>query len=110
MSLTANLTNLEGLEAVAHSYLPDLPVRETASQLRLSHVIHGSVLKLSPRFRVIINLIQVADGAQLWAHEFDFESHEMATFQLEITRSVLAEVTARLGLRRLLAASLALAA
>jgi TolB-like protein len=110
MSLTANLTNLEGLEAVAHSYLPDLPIREAASQLRLSHVIHGSVLQSSHRLRIIVNLIQVADGAQMWAHEFDFEGHEMATFQLEITRFVLGEVVTRLGLRRLQAASLAVAA
>jgi TolB-like protein len=100
MSLTANLTNLDGLEAVAHGYLRELPIREAASELRLSHLIHGSVLESSDRCRVIVNLIHMADGTQLWAREYDFESGQQLTFQSEITGSVLREVTACLGLKR----------
>jgi TolB-like protein len=98
MSLTSNLTSLEDLEVISQSYLPELPLQESASRLGLSHVIQGSVLHSRERFRIIVNLVQVADGAQLWAREFDFESHEMVTFQSEITRTVLAEVTARVGI------------
>jgi TolB-like protein len=110
MSLTSNLTNLEALEVISPSYLPELSLQELASKLGLSHLLHGSVLHSGERFRVIVNFVRVADGAQLWAREFDFESHEMATFQSEITRTVLAEVTTRVGLRRLQSAALAIAA
>ncbi len=100
MSLTANLTNLDGLEAIAHGYLGELPIREAASELRLSHVIHGSVLKSSDRCSVTVNLIHIADGTQLWAREYDFDNGEMLTHQSEITGTVVREVTARLGLCR----------
>jgi adenylate cyclase len=110
MSLTANLTNLDGLEAVAHGYLGDRPIREAASELRLSHAIHGSVLKSSARCRVTVNLIHIADGTQLWAREYDFDNGEMLTHQSEITGTVLREVTARLGLRRVQPTPLAMVA
>ena len=77
MSLTAKLTNLDGLEAVAHGYLADQPIREAASELNLSHVIHGTVLKSSDRCRVIVNLIHASEGTQMWAREYDFDAGEM---------------------------------
>jgi TolB-like protein len=110
MSLTASLTNLHGLEAVAHGYLREQTIRETASELRLSHIIHGSVLNSSDRCRVIVNLIHMPNGTQLWAREFDFDNGEMLMLQSEITRSVLTEVTSRLGLHRPHTAELSLAA
>ena len=100
MSLTANLTNVDGVETVAHGYVREQPIRETVAELRLSHVIQGSVLKSSDRCRVIVNLIRLADGTQLWAREYDFENAEMLNFQSEITAGVLDEVSAHLGLRR----------
>ena len=110
MSLTARLTNLDGLEAIAHSYLGEQPIREAASELRLSHVIHGTILKSGSRCRVTVNLIHIADGTQLWAREYDFENGEMLMHQSEITGTVLREVTARLGLGRIQAVPLDLAA
>ena len=99
MALTAGLTNLDGLEAIAHGYVGELPIRVAASELRLSHAIHGSVVKSSDHCCVIVNLIHIQDGTQLWARQYDFESGEMLAFQAEITDSVLREVTARLGVR-----------
>ena len=100
MSLTAHLTNLEGLEAVAHGFIQDLPLHEAAHQWRLSHAIHGSIVKASGCCRVTVNLIDASKGTQVWAREYDFASTESLTLQSEITRNVLSEVTVRLGLSR----------
>jgi TolB-like protein len=100
MSLTASLTNLDGLEAVAHGYVRELPIRDAASEMQLSHVIHGSVQNSSDRFRVIVNLIHMTNGTQLWAREYDFDNGEVLSSQSEITRAVLSEVTSRLGLEQ----------
>lgn len=100
LSLTANLTNVEGLEAVAHGYLQDGPLRQAASELNLSHAIHGSLMRSHDQCRVTINLIHIASGAQIWAREYDFRSDEVLAAQSEITRTVRREVTARLGLRQ----------
>ena len=76
------------------------PIRETASELRLSHVIQGSVLKSSSnRFRVIVNLVHVADGTQLWAREYDFATSEVLDFQSGITTDVLHLVKEYFGRR-----------
>jgi len=110
MSLTARLSNLDGLEAIAHGYLEELPIREAAEELRLSHVIDGSVFRSHGRCCVIVNLVRIADGTQLWAREYDFEADEMPTMQSEIVRSVLREVIGRLGLVQSEALQLARAA
>jgi len=94
MSLTAGLTNIEGLETVAHAYCRDLPVRQLAGELRLTHLIQGSLARDGDGLRVVINLIQLADGTQLWAQEFDLGRGEKTG---GIAREVVNEVAARLG-------------
>ena len=97
LSLTASLSNLEGVEAVAHSYLREQPIREAAAELQLSHVIHGSVTRSGGRCRVIVNFIRVPDGAQIWARQYECRDDE-PDGQPEIARSVLREVMAAFGL------------
>jgi TolB-like protein len=89
VSLTAALTQVDGVETVAHGY-------ETAPQMHLSHVIQGTVLKFDSRCRVIVHLVQVPEGTQLWSGAYDFETVEMMSLQSEISASVLSEVIAQL--------------
>lgn len=96
MSLTAGLTNVAGLEAIAHGFLGDLSIREAARESDLSHAIQGSIVKSAIGWRVVVNLIQMPDGTQLWAREYDFDDGETFECQSEITRSVLREVTIHL--------------
>lgn len=110
MSLTAGLTNLDGLEAVAHGFLLDQPFREAIGQMNVTHVIQGSWMKSRLHCRVIINLIGVEKGTQLWARAYDFEMEDVLTAQSEIVRNVRREVSAYLGLKRQGPATLALAA
>jgi TolB-like protein len=110
LSLTAHLTALEGLEAIAHGYVSELPMREAAAALRASHVIQGTVLHASGRYRLFLNLIQVVDGTQLWACEYDFPASDAFARQSEVTGAVRREVAACLGLRLPARAQLALAA
>lgn len=110
MSLTANLTSLHGLETVAHDYLRGLPVREAASELGLSHVIHGNILRSRERCRIVVNLVDVSNGTQLWAREYDFDNSDMFAAHAEITRTVVPEVAAHLGLKQSRATVIARAA
>ena len=96
VSLTAALTNLDGIQAVAHGFVRHESIQETASELRLSHVVNGYIWNSGDRFGIIVNLIQVACGTQVWAGEYEFESHEIALAHSEITADVLNEVKARL--------------
>jgi TolB-like protein len=98
MSLTASLTNLDGVEAVAHTFLREQTLHQAASELRLSHAIQGSILRWSRGARVIVNLIDVDSGTQLWAREFDVESGELLAAVTELGGSVRREVRMHLGL------------
>ncbi|MGJ5819915.1 hypothetical protein [Paludibaculum fermentans] len=98
LSLTAGLTNLKGLEAVATGCLRECSLREAASELRLSHVIHGSIIESGNRCRIIVNLIYIPNGTQLWAREYHSESGSTIAFQSELSREITADVTAHLGL------------
>lgn len=97
LSLTALLTNANGFETLAHSYLENVSVREAASELRASHVLQGSLLQFGEDHRVILNLIQVSDGTQVWAGHYDFDGNEAWSVQSEIAGEVLNQVKARLG-------------
>lgn len=97
LSLTAGLTNLKGLEAVAHGCLRDGSLREAASELKLSHVIHGSIIESGDCCRIIVNLIQIPNGTQLWACEYRSESGSAMAMRPELSREITVDVTAHLG-------------
>jgi TolB-like protein len=109
-SLTANLSNLDGLEVIAAGYMHERPLHEAASESNWSHAIHGSVLRSGDHCRAIINLIQVADGTQVWAREYDFEIGDVLTLQSEMASTVRREVKVRLGVGNPQPVCLALAA
>jgi TolB-like protein len=100
MSLTAGLTNLQGVEAVAYGYLRELSLHEAAAELRLSHVIQGSIMEVGDRRHLIVNLIHVPSGTQLWAREYQSEAGGTIVFQSEITHEISGEVAARLALQQ----------
>lgn len=96
LSLTASLTNTDGLEAIAHGYVEEMPGRDAALELRLGHVIQGGVWKTGDRCRAVVNLIRVADGMLLWAREYEFRDEDLFGIPSEIAR----EVSMRLGVAR----------
>jgi TolB-like protein len=94
LSLTANLTNVEGLDAVAHDHAGEQPIKE------LTHAIEGAYMRSGERWRVIVNLIQVPEHIQVWASEYDFENVEMLPAQSQIVASVLNVVRTRIAGKR----------
>ncbi len=89
LSLTAGLTNVDGVETVAHGY--------SMTETHLSHVIGGCVWKSGDRRRIIVNLIELPQGAQIWAREYDFGAADVLARWPEISADVIREVKARLG-------------
>jgi adenylate cyclase len=94
-SLSSGLANLDGLETVAYGFFRQLAATPESG---LTHVIAGTLLQSGPRCRVLISLIRLANGTQLWAREYDFDAGDMLAFCSEITRAVLHGVTTCLGL------------
>ena len=97
MSLTAGLTNVDGIEAVAHGYVRLDSVRDSVAGLQLTHVISGAVWNTGGRYGVTVNLIHATHGTQIWAKEYEFGGGEMPRVFPEITARVVREVKSRLA-------------
>jgi TolB-like protein len=65
-------------------------VRQIAQKLGVYLVLEGSVRKSGTRLRVIAELVNAADGCQVWSDRYDreIEMHDMFAVQDELTRAV----------------------
>jgi adenylate cyclase len=100
LSLTAMLTAVEGVEVVSHGYVKGCTAEEAAANFRLTHIIGGSLAQSLDTYTVIVNLIQIADGTQLWAREYSFPVAELSRVHAEITATLRGAVEMRFGPQR----------
>ena len=63
-------------------------VRDVARQLRVDHVLEGSVRRAGRRLRITAQLISAVDGYQLWSERYDREMDDIFEIQDEITASI----------------------
>jgi len=96
-SLTAALTQVRGAEVVAHGYLESRPLHVAAMELRLTHAMQGTILQGCGQYRVVLHLVQISDGTQLWAAAFDFDPSEMLEAHSAIAGVARDEVVGRVA-------------
>lgn len=65
-----------------------IPVSEIGARLRVGHVLDGSVRRSGNRIRVTAQLINAADGFQLWAERYDREIADVFDVQEDIARAL----------------------
>jgi TolB-like protein/Tfp pilus assembly protein PilF len=69
-------------------------LRTVAQKLDVAHVLEGSVRKSGNRLRVTAQLVNAADGYQLWSHSFDSELADVFAVQDQIASAVVAALKA----------------
>ena len=91
--ITTDLSKVSALEVVARNTAfsfkgqnPD--VQEVAKQLRVSHVLEGSVRKAGNRIRINAQLIDGSTGKHLWADRFDRDLTDIFEIQDEISKAI----------------------
>jgi adenylate cyclase len=72
-------------------------VRELAGRLNVAHVLEGSVRTDGRRLRISAQLVDAADGYQLWAESYDRELSDVFGVQAEIARAIVDALRQRLG-------------
>ena len=87
------LTKLEGLRVAARTSSFSfkgraVEIAEIARKLSVSTVLEGSVRKAGNRIRITAQLVNVADGFQLWSERYDREMEDIFAVQDEIARSI----------------------
>ncbi|MCI5044422.1 MAG: hypothetical protein MRY72_06960 [Aquisalinus sp.] len=66
----------------------ELSIKDIASQLRVEHILEGSVRKQADRLRVSVRLIQVADDAVIWSEAFNGSVSDIFDMQETIATQV----------------------
>jgi TolB-like protein len=69
---------------------PDLA--EVAARLHVATVLTGSVRKAGSRLRITAELVNIADGFQLWSERFDRQADDMFAIQDEIATAIAAKL------------------
>ena len=63
-------------------------IREIGKKLEVSAVLEGSVRKMGTKIRVTAQLINVANGLQLWSDKYDRELEDVFAIQDEIAQNI----------------------
>jgi Tfp pilus assembly protein PilF len=99
--LIATLARVEGLRVTSSTSAfafkgRGLDVRTVGEQLGASTVLEGSVRRSGDRLRITAQLVNVADGYQLWSDTYDRDASDAFAVQAEIARSIAQTLRVRL--------------
>jgi TolB-like protein/Tfp pilus assembly protein PilF/tRNA A-37 threonylcarbamoyl transferase component Bud32 len=70
-------------------------VRKVGAQLNVGAVVEGSFRKLGDTLRVTAQLVNVADGYQLWSERYERPSAQLLTLEDELARAILRALSPR---------------
>jgi serine/threonine protein kinase/Flp pilus assembly protein TadD len=72
------------------------PLREIAQELRVNHIVEGSVLRDGGRVRITAQLIDVSTDRHLWAKSYERDLRDILALQGEVAQSVASEIQVKL--------------
>jgi len=74
----------------------NVDVPQVARQLKVSHVVEGSVRKAGGRVRITAQLIDGATGGHIWAERYDRDLNDIFALQDEISQAIVSALKLRL--------------
>lgn len=72
-------------------------IKAIGEKLNVRHILEGSVRTAGDKLRISAQLVNVADGFQLWSESFNRELKDIFTIQEEIARAVASKLKAQFG-------------
>ena len=99
--IITDLSKLSGLLVIARNSSftykgRAVDAREVARELKVSHVLEGSVRRAGGRVRITAQLINAATGHHVWAERYDRGLEDIFAVQDEITREIVAALDVKL--------------
>jgi DNA-binding winged helix-turn-helix (wHTH) protein/TolB-like protein/Flp pilus assembly protein TadD len=97
-ALISRLGNLKQVQvrptsAVRIYVTPPTDLKSVGAQLKVDALLEGNIQRVGDRIRVTVELVNVADGAQLWSRQFD----EQLTDMLGVEDAISTKVTGSLA-------------
>ncbi len=81
--------------SMAYKSRPD-PMRAIAGDLRVRHVVEGSVLRAGDRVRITVQLIETTQDRHLWAQSYEGDLRDVLLLQSSVAQAIANEVRVRL--------------
>ena len=91
--IITDLSNVSALHVVSRNTAftfkgKSVDVRQVASQLKVSHVLEGSVRKAAGRVRITAQLIDGSNDSHVWAKRYDRDLNDIFALQDEISHAI----------------------
>ncbi len=77
----------------------DIGANEIASQLGVTYIVEGSVLRVGDRVRVNASLIEGADGSNRWSNSYESAPGDFFAIEQDLVRKVITALELVLGTR-----------
>jgi TolB-like protein/tetratricopeptide (TPR) repeat protein len=71
-------------------------IRQIGKRLNVTAVLEGSVRREGSRVRIAVQLIDVADGFEVWSGVYDCSGHDVLSVQQEIAHSIIEDVQGKI--------------
>src|SRR6202043_4086797 len=99
--IITDLSKVSALSVVARNTAfrfkgQSVDVRQVARQLKVSHVLEGSVRKAGGRVRITAQLVDGATGGHIWAERYDRDLDDIFALQDEISQAIVAALRLKL--------------
>jgi serine/threonine protein kinase/tetratricopeptide (TPR) repeat protein len=96
------LSKISGIRVTARSSAfqfrgQELDVREVGQKLGVEAVLEGTVRIVGARLRITAELVNCADGYQIWSERFDGEMKDVFETQDEIVQAIVKQLKIELG-------------
>ena len=100
--LIGSLARLNGLSVASRTSTfafkgKDADIRKIGGQLNVESVLEGSVRKVGDRLRVTAQLVNVADGYNLWSEKYEREVGDVFAIYDEIAQAIVDKLQVTLG-------------
>jgi adenylate cyclase len=99
--IITDLTKISALNVVSRNTAftfkgKAVDVGQVATQLKVSHVVEGSVRKAAGRVRITAQLIDAANDTHVWAERYDRDLNDIFAIQDEISHAIVDALKVRL--------------
>jgi TolB-like protein/DNA-binding winged helix-turn-helix (wHTH) protein/Flp pilus assembly protein TadD len=78
----------------------DKTIQQIGRELKVSHLLEGSVRRAAGRVKITAQLIRVSDATHLWAEGYERRLHDILALQSEVARAVAREIQMKLTLHQ----------
>lgn len=95
--IISRLSNIRELKVAARASAfffkgQDQDIREIGHKLGVATVLEGSIQKVEGRLRITVDLVNIADGANVWSQQFDQDIKDVFAIQDDIALSVVGKL------------------